>query len=334
MAAPISILLFAHGATSAVRTLGKTSTASQVVAQYAGVDSFKGKTAVVTGGASGIGLETVKALASAGFRVVVASRDPAGCEATCNRYVRKAGSYTVPDADLAQEFVDLANLTSVVELSRRLALDQDAIDLLVFNAGIMALPNLQYSSDGFELQMATNHMGHFLLYRLLEDKLKAQTDPTRVVVLSSTAHQFGNLDTTDLHFRTNAYTPWGAYGNSKLANLLFAKSVADRTAHGSVTSLAVHPGVIKSPLWRHTPAAQGVAGWLVDNFVANKNVEQGAATTLYACLSREAGDESYRGAYLSDCDVAVPSAMGRDPELRRMLWDVTEEQLRSGGYLE
>lgn len=312
--------------------LGARSTAREVVSAFGGPAAFAGKTAVITGGASGIGLETAKALALAGCKVIIASRNPTKYAPACEKAIKQQGSYTVPDAVIEHRMVDLADLASVRALADGLV--GETIDLLVLNAGIMALPQAEYTADGFEKQIGVNHFGHFYLYCLLEPKLRAQKHQCRVVCLSSIAHTMGTLDPKDLHYRKRQYAAWDAYGQSKLANLLFAKSVADRSADSPITALSVHPGVIRTPLWRNTPASNAVGGALLSLFLTDKSVEQGAATTVYACLSPECGRPDYAGAYLADCEVKVPSTAGRDEDgsLRKALWSATEEQLAAAGY--
>lgn len=176
--------------------LGKKTSAQQVVNTFGGPGSFAGKTAVVTGGASGIGLETCKALAHAGCRVIIASRDPSGYKQRCEDEIKKRGAYTVPDAQIEHALVDLAELESVRDFAS--TLERETIDFLVLNAGVMAIPQLERTSAGFEKQIGINHFANQYLYSLLEPKLRAQPDGCRVVVLASTAHTFGNLDTNDL----------------------------------------------------------------------------------------------------------------------------------------
>ncbi|KAG8458924.1 hypothetical protein KFE25_004258 [Diacronema lutheri] len=325
---PTNAMVF--GSSSPAR-LGKRSTAKQVVDKCGGPGAFAGRTAVVTGGASGIGLETCKALAHAGCRVIICSRDPSGYAARCEQEIKRGGAYAVPDAQLEHKRVELSELGTVRELAQELnALE--TIDFLVLNAGVMAIPQRELTSAGFEKQIGINHFAHHLLYRLLEPKLCAQPAGCRVVTLASAAHTFGSVDTADLHYSKRAYTPWGAYGQSKLANVLFAKAVADRNAANGVRSVSVHPGVIRTPLWKHVPGASWIGGALISAFIADKSIEQGAATTVYACLSPECGRDDHAGVYLSDCAIAVPNAHARDPALRAALWEATEQQLAAAGF--
>ena len=208
---------------SLLHSLGKASTAEDVAALY-GKD-LAGKVAVVTGGNSGIGLETVRVLAKSGCKVILCSRAEAnGAEALTALQNDAAGV----DLDVLVQVLDLADLANVERaaqsIKERLAsLGKDRIDYLVLNAGVMAMPQLQRTAQGFEKQIGVNHFGHFHLTSCL-GPLVAQ-EGCRVVVLSSTAHNFGEVDLDDLNYAKGgrAYSPWGAYGQSKACNLLFAK---------------------------------------------------------------------------------------------------------------
>ena len=197
--------------------LGKKSTAKEVVDHYAAgkADFLAGKIAVVTGGNSGIGLETCKALAYAGCRVIMGSRDVERGRQAIASEVAKAGQggYTVsnPDSLITVHQLDLEDLKSVKAFSEAV-MREPRIDFLVFNAGIMAVNEHQFTSAGFEKQIGTNHFGHFYLFKLLRDKLLQQDFPSRLVCLSSSAHTFAKLDVKDLHFKKQKYSPWIAYG--------------------------------------------------------------------------------------------------------------------------
>ena len=208
------------------------------------------------------------------------------------------------------------------------------LHFLVLNAGIMALPARTDAAGGrgWEKQIATNHFGHHLLVSLLRPALLAQAPvPARVVFLSSLAHRMAALDVGDLHFARRPYSAWGAYGQSKLANLLDAKELADQLAGSNIAACSVHPGVIQTNLSRHILSdgllARGALA-VLGPLVFDKSVPQGAATSVFACLAPEA----VGGAYLADCAVAEPlTEAGRDTDgsLRRALWKATEEQLQA-----
>jgi len=323
----------AAGGRAPVPSFGKKSAAKEVVDAFAPNGCLNGRVAVVTGGNSGIGIETVKALASAGCRVVLASRDIGAGERAIEEEVRQPGlgGYAVPEADVVVKQLDLSDLSSVVAFAGDLLASEQRLDYVVLNAGVMALPQLSRTKDGFETQIGVNHFGHALLTRLLRPKLEAQDHKSRVVVLASTAHKMAKqLDVRNLHFTTRDgadYSAWGAYGASKLANVLFAKGLAQRLPSERVAVTSVHPGVIRTPLWRSTPASNFFFGFLLDKLLADKTVPQGASTTLWACLSDEAGRAENAGEYLSDCTFERPSALGRDDGLAEALWRETEAQL-------
>ena len=245
-----------------------------------------------------------------------------------------AGGYSVPSGEIVVKELDLASLASISALADDVLATEPRLDLIVLNAGIMALPELERTEAGWEKQIGVNHFGHSLLCeRLVRQRLAAARDtPSRVVVLASLAHTMSHaVDVNDLHYSNRNYTPWGAYGQSKLANILYAKALADRlrTAAPHVTVTSLHPGVIKTNLWKSTIVGQSrIVSAISSLFVMNKDIPQGAATTLFACLSPEAGRDDYSGSYLSDCAVALPNDQARDVELRNAFWAATETQLQ------
>ena len=298
---------------NAPSALGKKSTAADVIATIK--PDLSGKVAIVTGGNSGIGVETVKALASAKCKVILACRNVAAGKAA------REDMYTRYDIDV--EELDLNDLASVKAFADRVA----TVDLLVLNAGIMALNQKELTVDGFEKQIGVNHFGHAYLTRLLRPKLEARgtaAAPSRVVVVASTAHGFAAKEWTaqdlDLDFKQVKYSPWGAYGNSKLANILFAKALAKRLPE-TVTAVSLHPGVIRTPLWRNYGVG-GIGGFLLGRFMADKSIPQGAATTVWAAVAPNLP----RGEYLDDCAVASKrSDQAKDDALADALWEEATE---------
>ena len=286
---------------------GYGSTAEQVTE---GLD-LAGKTILVTGCNSGLGQEALRVLTMRGARVVGTARTVEKAKVACDAV--KGGS-TIP---LACELADPASVKACVAEVKRQGLKLDAI---ICNAGIMALPKLE-KAFGYELQFFTNHIGHFILVTGLLEQL---TDTGRVVMLSSAAHlqapkggiQFDNLD------GSKGYGEWANYGQSKIANLLFAKELARRFAGTKKTANAVHPGVIATNLSRHmNPVARfffGAVGPL-----ALKTVPQGAATEVYVATSPAAA--SISGEYFADCNVARPRKDATDAELAKKLWEVSEK---------
>ena len=295
---------------NAPSALGKRSTVTDVIATIK--PDLSGKVAIVTGGNSGIGVETVKALASAKCKVIMACRNVAAGKTAREDMYRRY--------DIDVEELDLNDLASVKAFADRV----NVVDLLVLNAGIMALNQKELTVDGFEKQIGVNHFGHAYLTRLLRPKLEARgtlETPSRIVVVASLAHTFADKEWTpqDLDFKQVKYSPWGAYGNSKLANILFAKALAKRLPE-TVTAVSLHPGIIRTPLWRKL----GRGGSLLARFLADKSIPQGAATTVWAAVAPSVP----RGEYLDDCAVASKrSDQAKDDTLADALWDVTESRL-------
>jgi NAD(P)-dependent dehydrogenase (short-subunit alcohol dehydrogenase family) len=301
------------------------STAREVIAGH----DLSGCDAVVTGGASGIGVETVRALASAGARVVIATRDRSKGEEVAERLRRETGNDAI-------EFrpVDLASLASVGAFATQFLALRRPVHVLINNAGIMATP-LAYTADGFESQFGTNHLGHFALTLGLLPALKAAGGP-RVVSLTSLGHRRSDVDFDDLDFRRRPYDPWLAYGQSKTANVLFAVGLTQRLAGDGVVANAVHPGGIMTGLQKHVPREEQIRlGWIDESGVPHprmKDAEQGAATSIWAAVAPEL--EGVGGHYLEDCAIArawsadkpmsgvKPYAL--DPERAQRLWSVSE----------
>lgn len=285
---------------------GYNSTAEEVTEGLA----LDGKTMLVTGCNSGLGHEAMRVLALRGARVVGTARTREKAEEAC----RGVPGKTIP---LACELSDPASVRACAEEVKRQGIELDAI---ICNAGIMALPKLE-KAHGYELQFFTNHIGHFLLVTSLLGQL-AETG--RVVMLSSAAHarapragiELDNLD------GAKGYGDWRNYGQSKLANLLFAKELSRRFAGTKKTANAVHPGVIQTNLSRHmNPVARFLFGAVSPLFL--KTVQQGAATEVYVATSPTLAGVS--GEYFADCNVAVPRADANDPELAKKLWEVSEK---------
>lgn len=274
-----------------------------------------GGTAIVTGGNSGIGRITVECLVEVGMKVVLCARNMEAASQVRDELpegLRKR---------VTIQHLDLADLDSVKKASQDILSNCDgSIDCLVNNAGIMALPERQESSQGLELQFGTNHVGHHYFTRLL---LPQMSNNGRIVCVSSTAHKLAPSE-EDWESK-NKYSAWGAYGRSKLANLLFAKSLTDKLpAEKGLQAVSLHPGIIKTPLWKHT----GFLGAVFGFFFADKNMDQGAATNVYCALV----DQVEPGAWYSDCQPASTSAPGQDEKLRESLWQYTETLLANKGY--
>jgi NAD(P)-dependent dehydrogenase (short-subunit alcohol dehydrogenase family) len=302
------------------------STAAEVVA---GID-LSGRRAIVTGGASGIGVETARALASAGAEVTLAVRNLEAGQHTAEDIIASTGNKQVFLAPL-----DLANRASIASF---LAGWDGPLHILVNNAGVMASPELR-TADGWELQFATNHLGHFALANGLHDALAA-AGGARVVAVSSSAHLRSPVIFDDIHFRARAYEPWAAYGQSKTANVLFAVEATNRWADDGIAANALMPGAIRTALQRYVTdedlnrlrAESGGA----DTAVSWKTTEQGAATSVLLATSPLL--EGVGGRYFEDCNQAGLNQPGTrrgvaayalDPVAAAHLWQVSLETLAS-----
>lgn len=285
---------------------GYGSTAEQVTEGL----SLEGQTILVTGCNSGLGQEAMRVLALRGARVVGTARTQEKAKVACAAVAGK----TVP---LACELSDPASVRACVAAVKSQGIKLDAI---ICNAGIMAIPKLE-TKHGYELQFFTNHIGHFILVTGLLDQL---TEAGRVVMLSSDAHtqapkegiQFDNLD------GSKGYDNWKNYGQSKLANILFAKELARRFAGTKKTANAVHPGVINTNLSRHTNPVVAFALTALSP-LALKSVPQGAATEVYVATNPKLADVS--GEYFASSNVARPRADANDAALAKKLWEVSEK---------
>ncbi len=304
-------------------TFGAESTTDDVLA---GID-LTGRRYLVTGASAGLGEETTRALAARGAAVTMAARD-AERAAAAEARVRAA----VPDAEVEVLSLDLASLADVRRAAEVFRANHDRLDGLINNAGVMACPHAT-TVDGFELQIGTNHIGHFELTRLLMPALGAGS---RVVALSSAGHRFSDVDLDDPNFEHSDYEPWVAYGRSKTANALFAVELDRRLRDRGAHAFSVHPGGIMTELGRHLTEetiATLSASIPSDAPMQWKTVPQGAATTVYAATAPELAARG--GAYLEDCAIAERNdaegsrggirSYAIDPERAAALWTRTEQ---------
>jgi NAD(P)-dependent dehydrogenase (short-subunit alcohol dehydrogenase family) len=297
---------------------GFETTAAEVVD---GLD-LTGKRAIVTGGASGIGIETARALASAGAAVTIAARDTAKGTRVAADIRQTTGNHAIDVRPL--ELVDLDSVRAFVA-------DWDSpLHLLVNNAGVMALPDRQLTPAGWELQFATNHLGHFALATGLHDAL-AEAGNARIVSLSSRGHLRSPVVFDDVNFAARAYEPFLAYGQSKTANVLFAVGATARRAQDGITANAVHPGPILTALVRHlSDDSLSRLEARIDRF---KTPQQGAATSVFVASSPAL--EGIGGRYFEDGNeapvVAERGGLGArgvapyalDPDNADRLWEVS-----------
>ena len=289
------------------------------------VPDQSGRLAIVTGSNTGLGYDNARALAAHGAKVVMAVRDTAKGEEAAARIRR-----LTPGADVAVHKLDLGSLASVRAAGAELAAAYPRIDLLINNAGVMYPPK-STTADGFELQFGTNHLGHFALTGLLLKNL-LPVDDSRVVVVASIAHKIkAKIDFDDLHWEKRSYDKVASYGQSKLANLMFAYDLQRRLAAAKAKTIAVaaHPGVAATELSRHVPGYElpGVA-WLFGKVLNTSEV--GALATLRAATDPNARGGQYWGPdgfreMRGYPELATSSEQSRDEAIQERLWKVSEE---------
>ena len=299
--------------------LNKSSTANAVMTGL----NLAGKTALITGGSSGLGLESTKALTAAGAHVIVGARSVA----IAQEQLREISNVTVM-------LLDLSDLTSVKQFSDKIVSLEVRIDMLICNAGVMACPETRVG-PGWELQFATNHIGHYVLTNLIWDTLNPGA---RIVCVSSAGHHLSPIRWDDVHFSCG-YDKWLAYGQSKTANALFALQLDEYGKQSKIRAFSLHPGKIFTPLQRHLEEKEMIeAGWLdADGNPADptfKTPEQGAATQVWAASSPKL--EGLGGLYCEDCEIAKPASKCSEPfsgvceyaadlEAAKRLWNYTSE---------
>ncbi|WP_406364179.1 SDR family NAD(P)-dependent oxidoreductase [Streptomyces sp. NBC_01579] len=302
---------------------GAQTTAAEVLADV----DLTGRHAIVTGGTSGIGRETARALAAAGAEVTIGVRDPAAGARIAEEIAPAGGPGTV-----RATMLDLADQTSVRTFVKAW---QGPLHILALNAGVMA-PPLQRTKEGWEMQFATNHLGHFALATGLHSNLAA-TRGARVVAVSSVGHVNGDALFDDINFEQHAYDPWAAYSQSKTANVLFATEAGRRWASDLIAVNALNPGRITSTrLGRHIgDIANSPASFdATSTDVSWKNIEQGAATSVL--LAASPLTEGVTGRYFEDCNEARPhqpgvrrgvAAHALDPQRAARLWQISVDML-------
>ncbi len=280
---------------------GFDSTAAEVIA---GID-LTGKRSIVTGGSSGIGIETARALAAAGAQVTLAVRNTEAGAKTAADITAATGNAAVRVAEL-----DLADPDSVAAF---VAGWNGPLDLLVNNAGVMAIPDLRLTPQGWELHFATNHLGHFALALGLHDSLAAAPAGARIVSLSSRAHLRSPVVFDDINFASRPYDPMLAYGQSKTANVLFAVEATRRWADEGITANAVHPGAIEATNLSRYLDPEYLEHLRVSGVYRYKTPEQGAATSVLVATSPRL--EGIGGRYFQDCNEAPVVGPGSEMSL-------------------
>jgi NAD(P)-dependent dehydrogenase (short-subunit alcohol dehydrogenase family) len=305
---------------------GFHSTTAEVIG---GID-LSGKRAIVTGASSGIGAETARTLAGAGADVTLAVRNTEAGEGVAGDITATTGNDSVRVGRI--ELADQASVAAFV------AAWDGPLHILVNNAGVMALPERELTPEGWEMQFATNHLGHFALALGLHDALATDGD-ARIVSLSSRGHLRSPVVFDDINFSSRPYDRWLAYGQSKTANVLFAVEANGRWSREGITANAVHPGAISTNLSRHMTRAE-VEGLMASGLFRYKTVEQGAATSVLVATSPLL--DGIGGRYFEDCNEAEVidptdseeeprsgvAAYALDPHNARRLWDVSLELIR------
>ena len=313
---------------------GAFSTAREVLAGH----DLTGRVAIVTGAATGIGVETARALAEAGAEVIIAARKPDLAQATVDDINRTAKGHAA-----SWSMLDLSSFASVRAFTVRWA--GRPLNILINNAGVMACP-LAYTEDGLEMQIGTNHFGHYLLTAGLAHALELGARQagvaSRLVSLTSIGHRRAGIDFADPNYRHRAYDRWEAYGQAKTANSLFAVGFHKHFKDRGVTANAVMPGGIMTPLQRHMSLdEQRALGWLDANdkpVAGFKTTEQGASTSIWAAVGKEL--DGVGGLYLEDCAQALPwneatpwtgvMPHALDPESAERLWALSQETIGAG----
>ncbi|XP_068240695.1 retinol dehydrogenase 12-like [Palaemon carinicauda] len=270
-----------------------------------------GQTIVITGCNVGIGKETARELSKRGAKIIMACRDTRKAEKAAAEIQKETGH------ELVVMKLDLASLASVRAFAEELKAKEKKIHMLINNAGIMMCPFMK-TEDGFEMQMGTNHFGHFLLTNLLLPLL-THSEPARVISLSSLAHLNGVIPFEDMNYE-KGYDKIQAYGNSKVANLLFTRHLAKKVKGTNIKVFSVHPGAVQSDLARY------VGGEILKYFMPFllKKTAEGMQTTIYCALEAEQDNEHF---YFSDCEVGYASIYGRNDQTAEKLWDLSEKMV-------
>ena len=308
--------------------LGEKTTTDEVLEAI----DLTGKVAIVTGSSGGLGAETARALASKGAAVTIAARDLRRAQNMADQIKENTGN---PNVDVGELELDKPN--SVRDFARNYLANHDELNILINNAGVMACP-LDRTAQGWEMQFATNHLGHFLLSCLLSPAL-VHGSPARVVNLSSGGHNFAPVDFDDIHFNHRDYDKFQSYGQSKTANILFSIELDSRLKGRGVRVNAVHPGVIITDLGRHMSEEdiQAIMGNRPEGSpeMVFKEIPAGAATSVWMATSPDL--EGVGGQYAQDCGLVEPDAVdagtggwakwAQGSQDARRLWSMSEEML-------
>ncbi|EXL42108.1 hypothetical protein FOCG_15460 [Fusarium oxysporum f. sp. radicis-lycopersici 26381] len=302
-------------------------TALQIVKDEDLLGKLKGTVVLITGGNQGIGLETARALHATGATVYITARSPEKIDQGINDIMSWPEAKS--EAPVYGIELRLDSFKSVRAAAEDFLAKADKLNILILNAGVMATPEGR-TEEGFETQFGTNHLGHFLLFQLLKPALLAAITPSfqsRVISVASKAHRFGGIRWDDFNFEKEAYNPWLAYAQSKTANIYFATELDRRYADQGLHGLSVHPGYILTNLGKYVDLSTIDLDGPIKNALRNK--AQGAATTVYAAVSKEW--EGRGGKYLADFveeRLVRPGVEPTSPELGHAAWIYDEEEER------
>ncbi|XP_072307203.1 retinol dehydrogenase 12-like [Eucyclogobius newberryi] len=282
---------------------------------WSSTQRLDGRTVLITGANTGIGKETAIDLAKRGARIIMACRDTEKGQAALKEVMENSANENVACMKL-----DLSDTKSIREFADNINKGEEKLNVLINNAGVMVCPYGK-TADGFEMQIGVNHMGHFLLTHLLLDLIK-KSAPARIINVSSMAHKFGSINLEDINSE-KSYDKQGAYAQSKLANILFTRSLAKRLQGTGVTAYSLHPGVVQTDLWRHLNGPQQFVMKVVSPFT--KSSIDGAQTSIYCAVEPSLENES--GGYYSDCSPAKCSSKAQDDDMAQRLWELSCQTL-------
>jgi NAD(P)-dependent dehydrogenase (short-subunit alcohol dehydrogenase family) len=289
------------------------------------IPALSGKTALITGANSGIGYQAALELARHGAHVFLGCRSAEKGQAALARLLSEA-----PGASAELVLLDVSSIADVRRFATQFLTRTTPLDLLINNAGVMALNPRQVTPEGFERQFATNHLGHFALTGLLLPAIMAAPAP-RVITVASLAHKTGKIHFDDLQMQNN-YSPWGAYNQSKLANILFAKELARRAAGSNLISLPVHPGVSQTSIVDNGPAGKDFKTNVLFKYFKflTQDDAAGALPTLYAATSPDAHTGDYigpdgLGEFKGSPKVVKPASNALKTDVGERLWNVSED---------
>ncbi len=291
---------------------------AQQIWESGSINDQGGKVVIITGSNSGLGLEEAKVLSGKNAVVVMAARNMEKSEKAVKKIKKE-----LPHADLRPMHLDLSDLASVAAFAENFKASFSRLDLLINNAGIMA-PPFGKTKNGFELQMGTNHLGHFALTGRLMEMIRA-TKESRIVNVSSVAHKMGNINFDDLHWEKRSYKKWDAYGDSKLANLYFTFGLKKRLEKINSSSIAVaaHPG------WTHTDLQRHSFSFSTMNHFFAQTIPMGVLPTLYAATQNDVQSGDFIGAsgfmeLRGYPGKVIPAKRAKDPGPAETLWNLSE----------